>query len=156
MTHDNPYYFDNVTDLIQYLLDTHGELSAVKLHKTLYFLYAFYAGIVTDTNLPQYLFPGHFEAWQNGPVMPAVYDTIKANPNAYVPNDYAFNDTAVDNETKQFIDSLSKQVLALSDFTLVNRSREDFAWQDAIAIGKATPMTAESIATEYKQLQLIQ
>lgn len=167
MSNRREYFFTDVNDLVNYIFFKHGVLSPLKLQKMLYFLFAFYAGMYSGTdekgvqeadyseeNFPIYLFPGRFEAWTYGPVMPEVYAKQKYDLGSYSQEDYAFEDKTVDNEIKKFIDELSEQTIELSDFALVDRSHEDETWKKAIAIGNSTKMAQESIADEYKQLQL--
>ena len=55
-------------------------------------------------------------------------------------------------EISKFIDDVSEMIMAKSDFALVDRSHDDKAWKDAIAIGNSSPMSEEVIANEYKEL----
>ncbi len=57
-----------VHDVAKFILQERGEMTAMKLHKLLYYAQAW--TLVWDENP---LFPQKIEAWANGPVVPSVY-----------------------------------------------------------------------------------
>ena len=56
-------------DVAAFILKEHGEMTAMKLQKLVYYAQAW--SLVWD-EAP--LFPEHLEAWANGPVVPALYE----------------------------------------------------------------------------------
>ena len=58
----------SVADVAAYVLEEHGPLTAMKLHKLLYYAQAWH--LVWDE---EPLFEERIEAWANGPVVPAIY-----------------------------------------------------------------------------------
>lgn len=153
------YYFENVDELVQHLIFKYKKLSPLKLQKSLYFLFAFYAGnyqiseeqgvAESDYDYPKYLFKADFEAWTYGPVIRHVYDKNKKDE--YMAKEFNFEGNE-NSEISKFIDDVSEMIMAKSDFALVDRSHDDKAWKDAIAIGNSSPMSEEVIANEYKEL----
>ena len=81
----------NVFDTAKYILEARGRMSTMKLQKLCYYAQAW--SLVWDDCE---LFPEDFEAWANGPVIPALYQKHKGifkisprslggNPNALTP-----------------------------------------------------------------------
>lgn len=58
----------NVHDIADYMLKEHGSMTAMKLHKLLYYCQAW--SLVWDARP---IFPEPIQAWINGPVIPAIY-----------------------------------------------------------------------------------
>ncbi|MCY3957967.1 MAG: DUF4065 domain-containing protein [Chloroflexi bacterium] len=58
----------NVNDVAAYLLERHGPMSTMKLHKLLYYCQAWH---LVWTGKP--LFEATIEAWRDGPVVPDVF-----------------------------------------------------------------------------------
>ncbi|QGX39443.1 Panacea domain-containing protein [Permianibacter aggregans] len=58
-----------IYDVARYITEKQGEMSAMKLQKLMYYAQAWH--LVWEE---QPLFPDMFEAWANGPVLPAIYD----------------------------------------------------------------------------------
>lgn len=157
-------FFQNVDELIAYLYTKVDTLSPLKLQKGLYFLYAYYLAMYSevsegegeiDYDLPKELFPAQFEAWNYGPVIRDVYHQRK-NGEDYYKNlsekfdfDTKFN-TNSEKEVKSFIDDLFSQIYKASDFSLVDRSHSDKAWEDAFNKGKSTIISNNLIKNEYK------
>ena len=154
------YYFDSVDDLINHLLYKFSELSPLKLQKSLYFLFAFYAGTYSgrdeigikeeNHDFPKYLFKGDFEAWTYGPVIREVYQKNKNDD--YQAKKYDFGDGPIDVEVNNFINDVGSMIVKKSDFALVDRSHEDRSWKEAIEKGNSTPISIEDIANEYKEI----
>lgn len=157
-------FFADVNELISYLYTKVDHLSPLKLQKGLYFLYAYYSAMYgtkgdesseVDYNLPPELFPAQFEAWNYGPVIRSVYDDRKFGEKKYQELAQTFNaKTAfVGNEgieVRSFIDDLFGQINKASDFSLVDRSHADKAWEEAFSQGKSTTIPNQAIINEYK------
>lgn len=157
-------FFEDVNDLIAYLYTKVDSLSPLKLQKGLYFLYAYYSAMYGSKldneeaeityDLPSELFPAEFEAWNYGPVIRSVYNERKAGEENYQemarnfdPNQFFNSDSK--KEVQSFIDDLFAQINRASDFSLVDRSHEDKAWENAFSKGKSTIIPNEAIVNEY-------
>jgi uncharacterized phage-associated protein len=57
-----------VCDVAAYVLRRQGPMTAMKLQKLCYYAYGYHLAWEGRK-----LFPGHFEAWANGPVAPSLY-----------------------------------------------------------------------------------
>jgi orf24 len=154
------FYFENVDNLVEYLLFKYKELTPLKLQKSLYFLFGFYAGTYQQSEaegelestyqFPKYLFDAEFEAWTYGPVIKDVY--FKNKRGEYTGKNYDFSNKYVDAEINKFIDDVSEMIMKKSDFALVDRTHEDKVWKEAISKGKSTEMKKEDIASEYREI----
>lgn len=135
-------------DLACYINDRHKEkfginISNIKLQKSLYFLFAYWGGIVeksrrnpesVEENYADYnnhLFEDEIQAWTYGPVVPKVYHEFE---NYY---EYLYDSETIEEQLayeckghlKPFIDTLLEEIFSISDFKLVDISHEDQAWQ---------------------------
>lgn len=154
------YFFDDVDVLIRHLLYKFTELSPLKLQKSLYFLFAFYAGTYQkeeeigfkeeEYDYPKFLFNANFEAWTYGPVIRDVY--FKNKDEKYVAEEYDFGTSSLDKEIESFIEDVGSMIIKKSDFALVDRSHEDKCWQEAIAKRTSETIPMDVIANEYKEL----
>lgn len=59
----------NACDIAQYILEKHGEMSAIKLQKLVYYCQAW---TLAWDGRP--LFEDEIQAWANGPVVPSLYE----------------------------------------------------------------------------------
>ncbi|MCH4404048.1 DUF4065 domain-containing protein [Staphylococcus haemolyticus] len=161
------YFFNTIDDLIKYLFAKYGKLSPLKLQKGLYFLFAYYGGTYgnsekfnseVDYDLPKYLFPAKFLAWDYGPVIEEVYfnnrnsqyDEYANDTNTLTEIEKAyFNKNNVNKEVKLFINELFDEVINTSDFSLVDRSHEDKVWKNAYSMGRNMEMPEDEIVKEY-------
>lgn len=110
-----------------------GEISPIKLQKSLYFCFAYWGGFVRSSELGnselnkkynELLFDNRIEAWVYGPVVPDVYH--EGNLESYRScKKNIFNDDFV----KSYIDGVLEDVLAANDFKLVEVSHEDKCWK---------------------------
>ncbi|MDD5020608.1 MAG: DUF4065 domain-containing protein [Endomicrobiaceae bacterium] len=122
----------------KFLNEKKNEISPLKLQKSLYFLFAFWAGFITKNrnldhsaeqevnynDLSPVLFNSSIEAWYYGPVIPDVYrcpDIMSYENQNFIDN--------LDYRVREFIDDLLKQLFNTSDFTLVNISHADSIWK---------------------------
>lgn len=136
-------------DLACYIKHKYNEeyeknITPIKMQKSLYFCFAFWAGFVNkgkiDGTLPasanEVLFDEEFEAWAYGHVVPKVYFNEKKlaifpSPDEEIKAlervDLIFAENQFLNET---IDSLLEDIFAVSDFKLVSLSHSDKSWQN--------------------------
>lgn len=120
----------------KYESEKHNSISAIKLQKSLYFLFAYWGGFVRKScqypasveesysQFDEYLYSARIEAWVYGPVIPEVYHEENI--------DYFFDDKLFDGleKVKDFIDGLLKDIFEVSDFTLVDISHQDLSWKN--------------------------
>lgn len=142
-------------DLACYINDKHKEkfnirVSNIKLQKALYFLFAYWGGMVEKSrrnqesveenfaNYNNHLFKEDFQAWTYGPVIPAVYHDFdiyyatKYNKESF--EEQLYNEC--DGHLKPFIDDLLEEIFCISDFRLVDISHEDQAWRQRYIINE--------------------
>lgn len=131
----------NVKELAAYIQkkyeeDKQMQISPIKLQKSLYFLFAYWGGLVRKSTLyplsveenfssyDEYLFNEEIEAWVYGPVVPTVYHEVNIkkfyNEGLFIGKE----------KVKEFIDGLLEELFDVSDFTLVEISHNDKAWKD--------------------------
>jgi len=122
------------------------EISSLKLQKSLYFCFAYWAGFVSkdDSNsevkeleeeLNPILFGDRIEAWAYGPVVPEVFKYQKECENGRTDKKLCqeilkyTNIELEKNETlKVAIDDILDDIFRISDFGLVSMSHNDFSW----------------------------
>lgn len=137
------YFFDDTEDLVRYVKARLSNPTPLKIQKSLYFLWAFYAATYgsidysvdsefqSTNKYPKLLFKGDFEAWKYGPVLGDIYvenkyDNIIASEQKNPPAD-----TPIAKNIWNFIDDMLNQINPVNDFGLVARSHEDSAWKNA-------------------------
>lgn len=135
-----------------------GEISPIKLQKSLYFCFAYWGGFVrkskiakSEIDLSHYsekLFDNKIEAWVYGPVVPDVYHE-KDDLEKYIKeNEELFTDSYM----QEFVNDVLKDVLACNDFTLVDTSHQDQCWKKHFkknALFHNDEIPAEEIIKEY-------
>lgn len=139
---ERKYFFDSPERLVAYLEAKLDNPTPLKIQKSLYLFWAYYASIYGSidysieseftqiAHYPKRLFPATFKAGLYGPFVSDILnkekgDTVK--PNAEIkPKDQMEKDVWF------FIDGMIKQVNPVSDFSLVVRTCQDKAWQKAI------------------------
>ena len=136
----------NVHTLASYLHTFDEELSPVRLHKSLYFLFKSYGsfygkkpelGVFEGSiDCPPLLFEASFEAWKFGPVIPSVYELQDKDIYSDSINmEHASLEVSLYAEIKQFIDEMMLEMFEYSEFTLIEHSLHDEDWQDAYKSG---------------------
>lgn len=120
----------------KYYDEKQKEISPIKLQKSLYFLFAYWGGLVRKAKMypnavednfdgfSEYLFNGDFEAWVYGPVVPIVYK--EKNISDFY-NEKLFEGKE---KVKEFVDDILKSLFDTGDFTLVDISHSDNAWKN--------------------------
>lgn len=153
MSEKNTFYFDNVHTVAAYLCSLKAEISPVKLHKSLYFLFAYFGATYQEqqgfegTNIKtKYLYPATIEAWKFGPVIREVYDKQTYNEEEI---EIAKEEISKHEEVKKFIDEIFKQIDACSDFTLVDRSHIDKSWKNAYSPTEINNIEYDVLIQEY-------
>lgn len=112
--------------LVEHVIYKLGGYSGVRVHKTIYFIFAFYASTIgLHEGEADYLFKEDFEAWEFGPVLRSLYlDSIDGEVEGveWIPK------TLEEEDLYEFIDDVIESTNKLDDFQLVDRTHEDSAW----------------------------
>lgn len=170
----NDYVFDNVNFLAGYIKKILTNPTLIKIQKSLYFLWAFYAATYGNINYggykseefglqphyPRYLFKAVFEAQQYGAIINSVYEDYKNNRLVDIGANQlqlsmSFPETAKQNkrEVLLFINNMLSQIDKVNDFGLIHRARRDLAWKGSFAVTEGShKMDNEQIKKEYIQL----
>lgn len=116
------------------------DISPIKVQKGLYFLFAFWGGLIMDgksnqneiseiiNDLDSHLFNSNFEAWAYGPVDYGIYNDFKTNKNFNEEDAILFIDE-LDEFTKDYIISTTNRIFNSGDFGLVDLSHQDECWK---------------------------
>lgn len=139
------------------------DISAIKLQKSLYFLFAYWGGFIRKAkmfkgavedefykNCDEYLFDDKIEAWAYGPVVPCVY---REKQLMNYRNDKIFEGKE---KVKEFVDGIIDDLINVSEFSLVEISHKDLAWkrhfnpkEDFFSHNETIP--PEDIISEYSR-----
>lgn len=129
-------------DVANYLVERWGRDYPVTIHKLNRLVYLAQAEAVATTGEP--LFEDRIEAWQIGPVVPAVIHALDEWGDAVitVPIEHA----EVEPETACLIDSVAEKYGSLSAFDLISLVRRPGgAWARAYAPGREAEITLDAI-----------
>lgn len=156
------YFFSNAAELLSYLEAKLDNPTPLKIQKSLYFLWAFYAAtygsidyshkseFAQTDKYPLRLFPASFEAWPYGPVLNKIYAADKDN--SITPSlEKKHCTTKMEKDVWAFIDDMITQINPINDFGLVVRSHQDKAWQDAYHACKNRKMNEEDLIRDYQK-----
>lgn len=153
-------YLFSVDAIVSYLYSLKSDISPVRLHKTLYFMFGYYGATYGqksseyvfegNENLPPYLFEGNFEAWKYGSVHRDIYNKMKDEN--YITQELI--DSSVEEfknypEIKIFIDDLFKQINEVSEFILISRNHQDESWKKTYVEGEINQINNDEIIKEY-------
>ncbi|PLS18897.1 hypothetical protein CVD28_00410 [Bacillus sp. M6-12] len=162
---EKSYVFNSIHTVAKYLHFLSPAISPVKLHKSLYFLFAYYGALYANKekegvsekkeSTPSMLFEAEFEAWTYGSVNREVY--LQSKEEGY------FSESEIEEaveivhqhiEAKQYINEMFEQMNAVSDFGLISRNKQDKAWKDAYEEGKIHVINQEQLIQEYQERYL--
>lgn len=157
----------NKMDLTKYITSKHmsefgTDISPIKLHKSLYFLYAYWGSKIElskiksnddisemvemdFSNYDEQLFDADFEAWAYGPVDREVYLWCKEN-SINTSLKYCIN---IKKEILDYIDDLLIKIFNTSDFGLVDLCHEDNCWKSVYNRSFKNKINSKSIIEEY-------
>lgn len=138
------HVFDTMK-LAEYIVDKHqrdyhSEITAIKLQKVLYFLFAYWGAYIKNaktgsieekelTKYSEYLFDEDIYAWTYGPVIKTVYNAFKEG---ILKSDLTRNSIAIfksDKNLESNINGLIDDLFELSDFKLVGMAHLDDCWK---------------------------
>lgn len=123
----------DILDVSKYILNKHGEMTAMKLQKLTYYCQAW--SLVWDEKP---LFKDWFEAWANGPVSPRLYDTHRG---AFLVNEQMYERASAESLDKAQRETVEAVLLVLGDKTaqwLSDLTHSESPWVDAR--GEIPPM----------------
>jgi uncharacterized phage-associated protein len=135
----------SVADVAQYLLETHGPMTTMKLQKLVYYSQAW--AVVWDDDC---IFPEKIQAWKNGPVVPELWHATRGQFRIDRVN--GGNSGNLTNANKETIGRVlafygDKDAQWLSDLTHM----ED-PWKYAYAQGANTEISLENLSEYYSSL----
>ena len=114
-----------VEDVAQYILERHGEMSAIKLQKLVYYAQAW---SLVWRELP--LFPEKIEAWANGPVAPALFKRheglFRLGPEAAIGDS-----SSLDEDCRDVVDKILEAYGGKSAQWLVELTHLEEPWRQA-------------------------
>src|SRR3990167_6214830 len=102
-------------------------LSNLKLQKLVYYAQGMHL-VVYDG---QPLFEDVIEAWNYGPVVPALYHLYKEYGAGGIPADPDFNPASIDRETLDFLDEIYQAFGQFSALRLMEIAHNDKCWKEA-------------------------
>jgi len=153
--------FEDKDALVFHIYSSLGNPTMLKVQKSLYFLWAYYAGTygsllskggldISKEDYPESLFKGNFKALMYGPVDTDVLKKQKENFyskdkwKGYTPKGSS------EIEVMGFVNDLLGQINAVNDFGLINRCHEDNCWKQAYENGRESYMDLDAIRKEYQ------
>lgn len=122
-------------DVVNYILDKLGEISAMKLQKLVYYSQAW--SLVWDE---EELFSADFEAWANGPVLRSLYNEHRG---LFKVNADTFSQGDKDNLNDEQIETIDTVLEFYGDKSaqwLSNLTHKESPWKEAR--GELEPMTS--------------
>ncbi|WP_067223908.1 Panacea domain-containing protein [Marinomonas gallaica] len=124
-------------DVVKYILDKLGEISAMKLQKLVYYSQAW--SLVWDE---EELFSADFEAWANGPVLRSLYSEHRG---LFKVNSDTFTKGNKENLNEDQVETIDKVLEFYGDKTaqwLSNLTHKESPWKDAR--GELEPMDSST------------
>lgn len=144
---------DTVADVAAHILDQAGPMTAMKLHRLCFYAYGYHLAWEGRR-----LFPEHFEAWANGPVVPALYETHRGRFELG-PGSIPGNPGLLDDGERESVGIVLDQLGHLSAHELSVMTHWEAPWRLARARSGAGPMERSSeplrddeIAEHFKAL----
>ena len=151
--------FEDKDALVFHIYSSLDNPTMLKVQKSLYFLWAYYAGTYgsidkfkdpeIDNNYPKSLFSAKFEALMYGPLDHDVY--LKQKEGFYSKNKWTSYQPKNSQETEVilFVNDLLEQINKVNDFGLINRVRDDISWKAAYDKGSGNLMNMDQVRQEY-------
>lgn len=145
----------NALTIARHIIDYSHEIGCgmtnLKLQKLLYFVQAEFL-VSTPDHSP--CFCDTIEAWDFGPVVPAVYHHYKVYGSAIIPpRNYAhrsFFDQPISKEHQGLINSIVDRLIGYSAATLVEVTHNQSPWKDAYVRGYNNPISNRAIRVFFE------
>lgn len=128
-------------DVASYILDKIGEISAMKLQKLIYYSQAW--SMAWDECA---LFDADFEAWENGPILPSIYDIHQGQFLVDILTFPTGNPKTLVEDAQDTIDQVIKVYGNKTAQWLSNLTREEAPWKTAR--GSLSPLDRSSIVIQ--------
>ena len=112
-----------VDDIAAYILKRQGAMTAMKLHKLLYYSQAW--SLVWDEKC---LFKANIEAWANGPVVPSIYRKHRGKFKIY---NWPGDVTALTSIQQETVDAVLKYYGSRTSQWLSDLTHQEDPWRDA-------------------------
>ena len=145
------YSAERIAEYILCLADLNGDtITNLKLQKLLYYAQAWF--LVNNNN--QRLFSDEIEAWQYGPVVPAVYNKYQKygrsiiEPECNIHTD--FDD--FDENTRKYLREFCEIFLKYSATELVGMTHAELPWNEAVKKGYCTPINTDTMFRYYSSM----
>lgn len=135
----------SVLDVAQFILDSRGPITAMKLHKLVYYSQVW--SVVWDDDV---LFPEAIQAWKNGPVVRELWEATRGSFRVTsVPGGRGERLTKAQSKTVKKVLKFygDKDAQWLSDLTHM-----ELPWREAFEKGQNTEISLESISEYYSTL----
>ena len=139
------YLFPNLEELILFIINTtEKDLTPLRLHKSIYLLFAYYGAFAQLSNKKNHLVDVQFEAWDYGPVVRAIWQNqfhfLNLNGESTV--------SISDNDNKLLIMILS-QIDDISEYSLSARTKADKTFKKAHTASNTTIINNDDLIAEY-------
>ena len=135
--------------IIDYSHEIGYGISNLKLQKVLYFVQAEF---LVSTSSP--CFSDTIEAWDFGPVVPAVYHRYKVYGSAIIPASntpwMSIFEQPISEGDKRLINSVVDRLIGYSAATLVNVTHNQTPWKNAYVRGYNNPISNHSIRAFFE------
>lgn len=141
---------DHIYNIVKYILEKEGEMTAMKLHKLLYYCQAW--SLVWDERP---LFAQEIQAWANGPVVPIVYQQHKGQFKVAPKDPWAQKGDIrrLTKEQKDTIDAVLRFYGSKSPDYLIRLTHNEDPWREArrdVPIGeRSNNIISTSSMAEY-------
>jgi len=118
-------------------------ISNLKLQKLVYYAQGLHMVIYGEP-----IFSEEVEAWTYGPVVPVLYHYYKKHDANGIHADDSFDPSAIDDDTKTFLDEIYEVFGQFSAIRLMNIAHSDQCWIDA---GIGNEITCDAMRTDLKK-----
>lgn len=145
------YSAERVAEYILCLADLNGDtITNLKLQKLLYYAQAWF--LVNNNN--QRLFCDEIEAWQYGPVVPAVYSKYQKYGRSIIETECnLFTDFEdFDENTRRYLEEFCEIFLKYSATELVGMTHQELPWNEAVKQGYRTPINTDTMFRYYSDM----
>jgi uncharacterized phage-associated protein len=133
-----------VHDVAAYILQTHGQMTAMKLQKLVYYSQAW--SLVWDEKP---LFPEEIEAWANGPVVRELYDRHRG---MFIVKKWDGNPDAISQEGQETVLAVVGFYGKLSSHELSDLTHKEDPWKNA-RLGVAPNQRGDEVITHAAMME---
>lgn len=138
------YNAETIADhIIKYHNDHKYTINNLRLQKTLYFLQAEY---LKTKKIP--CFMDSIEAWDFGPIIPAIYEKYSVYGSGNIPFIQYSNNAKITFDDITYMDRIIDKYMMYPMSKLVKMSYEQLAWKNAYRVNMTNIITIDSI-TKY-------